>query len=103
MDERQIRIQYEKALARAAALEARAGELRALSGTELQGVLDELRAGWTGEQAQAYQAKCAVLQGRITRTAAELERCAETLRTAARRLYEADLAAAQLARERWNR
>lgn len=95
---RAINLDYSKAKAQAAKLEEIADELRSLARNSIEQGSDELLAGWRGENARMFASKELELAADVKKTAAEIDAVAKAIRTAARKIYEADKRAAEIAR-----
>ena len=99
-DSQTIYFNYQKALRQADRIDQAAEELSRVSGNEFQGALQDLSTGWTGESASLYFVKGDRLADDMNATAGELHQAAADLRTMARRLYEAEMAALAAAADR---
>lgn len=95
-----IEFDFKKALGQADKIDGIADRLGRLSGTELGSTMQNLSAGWKGENASLYLNKGNNLQEKINGTAKELYSIASDIRTIARRIYEAEMAALSIASER---
>ncbi len=95
-----IYVNFQMALRQADALEQQARSLRQTAVSRLENVSSQVRGGWQGENCELWQHKCAELGGKIQKTAEELEGAAASLRSSARRIYQAEMEAQRLARER---
>lgn len=95
-----IRIDFQKANRQADELDEIAGELRNLSKKELESCMGNLQQAWKGEAASAYISKGKEMQERLILNAKNLEKTAATIRNIAKRTYDAEMIAYQLAQER---
>ena len=70
------------------------------SDNKFEGTMQNLSLNWKGESANRYLAKGERLQGKMNVTANELRRIASDIRRVARNLYNAELAALEIASQR---
>ena len=91
-----IYFDYRHALRQADRLEEIAGNIKNMSNSEFEDALDELMHGWEGEASHMYFQKGMELKTKIDSVSKHLYDAASTLRTVARRLYEADMAAVSI-------
>jgi WXG100 family type VII secretion target len=98
--ESEIKIDFAQAKKCAKELEDIAAEMKSLSNRDMEDSLQNLFGAWTGEAATAYINKGVKLQQKITANAANLERIAATIRSTAKRIYDAEMRALEIARER---
>lgn len=96
----EIRCDFQNAINKAAELEGVASNLRSLANNDLEQSLQTLSNAWKGEAATAYIGKGNRLQERIVANAGKLDRTAQTIRTTAKRTYDAEMEALRIARER---
>lgn len=98
--EYQIKFDFENAKAQAARLE----ELAAWLSAEVAGAMDDnaqqLHAAWTGENATIYLRKQDELKEEIDCTANTLRAIASDIKSIARQIYNAEMAALAIARDR---
>ncbi len=95
-----IEFDYSKALAQAEKLEDIAAEINNLSQSDLENSLQELRSGWEGEAFLLYMSKGERLREKISKTSRELNDAAKTIRRIAKNIYNAEMAALEIARSR---
>lgn len=95
-----IEINFKVALGQADKIDSIADNLSKLSGAKFGGTLQNLSANWKGENASLYLEKGSRLQEKMNGTAEELHSVAVDIRTIARRLYEAEMAALAVAVDR---
>lgn len=95
-----ISVDFEAAKREAANLEELASELDRLLRGSYQQVLQELSWGWQGESADAYRRKAEILQRQIGKTAHDIRTVAGNIRNSAQKVYEAEMRAKQLAKDR---
>lgn len=96
----EIHMDYDRAIRQANLLERTANEMRQSAENELQDCMSEVSYNWTGENADAYLAKCNQLKTSIVNTAHKLDNTADTIRKIARNTYNAEMRALELARTR---
>lgn len=96
----EIEFSFEQARKQADKLEGIATNLNNLSEIKLNETLQGISAVWKGENASAYLGKGAELQERMNRTAKQLQNSAIEIRTVAKRIYDAEKAAYEIARQR---
>lgn len=98
--EYQIKFDWDNAKAQAARLE----ELAAWLSAEVVGAMDDnaqqLHAAWTGENATTYLRKQDELKEEINCTANTLRAIASDIKSIARQIYNAEMAALAIARDR---
>ena len=95
-----IELNFRQASAQASRLEEQAEAVRAIAERQMPDMMQQLSANWTGEAADQYLAKCEQLRKKLLNNARQLEDTADTIRRAARRLYEAEMTALRLAEMR---
>ncbi|MCC8151647.1 MAG: WXG100 family type VII secretion target [Lachnospiraceae bacterium] len=95
-----IRMDFARAKQQASELEDIAKRLRALANGDLTDSLQTLSAAWKGDSANAYQDKGAQLKSKITASAKNLESIAATIRSVAKRTYDAEMRAYYLVKNR---
>lgn len=91
LTERQIKADLAKAKEYASELEEEAGRLSNLANSSLEGVFDELRVAWKGDNAEKYLRKGEELKADIVNTAKALKNIAATIRSNAQNTYEAEM------------
>ena len=95
-----IEFDFRKALGQADNIETIAERLGRLSGTEFENTMQNLSSGWKGESASQYLSKGSRLQEKMNGTVKELYSVASDIREIARRIYEAEMAALEIASRR---
>ena len=95
-----IEINFMQAMRQADRIEALADDLNKVSGEKFGGSLQNLAGIWKGENASRYITKGSVLQGKMSGTAGSLRAVASDIRTAAKRLYDAEMASLSIASDR---
>ena len=100
MEQLIIKINFQQACAQARKLEEAADVLDRIADRELEDTLAEVQAVWKGESAAAYCGKAEKIKGDISATGKKIRGIAENIRRKAKRIYEAEMEAERLARER---
>lgn len=95
-----IELNFQQAKQQAAKLESLAIKLENLAKKDLDGTLQQLSEAWKGESASAYMQKGQRLEEKIVQTAKELKKTAQTIRSTAKRTYNAEMRARELAGQR---
>lgn len=95
-----IELNFRQAKAQAAQLENLAARLERLAKNDIETALQQISSSWKGESANAYLQKGGKLEENIVRTAADLKRTAQTIRSTAQRTYDAEMKARELAMSR---
>lgn len=95
-----IEFDFRQAIRQADKIDELANNLNGLSNRKFAGSLQNLAAGWKGENASLYLAKGSSLQKKMNGTAGELHTVAADIRTIAKRLYDAEMAALAIATAR---
>ncbi len=94
-----IEFDFAQACRQASELEEIAGEIRTLANQKMSNSMQQLSANWKGDSASAFLKKNDLLRDDIADTAETLYSIAASIRTVARRIYEAEMAAKRLAEE----
>lgn len=95
-----IEFDFQQAMAQADKIDDLAAALNTLSNNKFQGTLQNINTNWKGERASEYLTKGSRLQLKMNGTADDLSGIASDIRTIARRIYEAEMAALAIAEER---
>lgn len=95
-----IEMDFKRAIRQADKIDSIANRLGTLSGEKFGGSMQNLSACWKGENASLYLGKGGRLQGKMNGTANELHAIARDIRTVAKRLYNAEMAALAIASSR---
>lgn len=95
-----IEMNFRKAKEQAAQLEELAARLDNLAQKDIQETMQNLSGAWKGDSAEDYIQKGNRLEENIVATAAKLKQIAAAIRSTARRTYEAEMRAREIARER---
>lgn len=97
---RQIEMDFAQAKKQADALDNLAARLKRLSENEFAGTMQDVSNHWKGQNAQQYLNKASRLQSKMTASAKSLNSIAGNIRTAAKRMRDAELRALQIAQQR---
>ena len=95
-----IEFDFRQAIQRAEELEEIAADMRKLANNDLEGSLQNLSTAWKGESARAYLNKGTRLKEKILKSSNDLKKTASTIRSVAKRTYNAEMAAYRIAMER---
>ena len=98
----EIYFNYNKAIRQASQLEGQARKLRTISGSDMQNVLQEVHSAWQSESSSAYLKKGQKVQQDVLTTSDNLNKIAQTIRTVAGIIRDAELEAWRIAHERKN-
>lgn len=95
-----IEMDFRQAKRQAERLENLASQLENLAEKQFGESMQNLAMNWRGENASAYLQKGRRLEDNMKRTASELRKTAHQIRTVAKKIYEAEMLAKQLAEKR---
>ena len=95
-----IEMDFRQARAQADKIDGIAERLSQLANNQFGNTLQNMAAEWKGENASAYLDKGARLQNRMDASASDLRNSAAAIRRAARRIYDAEMAALEIANNR---
>ncbi len=95
-----IEFDFKQALAQADRIDSIADNLSNLSGKRFGATMQNLAANWKGNNASGYLSKGAKLQGKMNVTVNELRNTASDIRKIAKSLYDAEMAALEIASRR---
>lgn len=95
-----IEFDFQAACDQASRLEHLAEQVDSLRKHKLGTALEELQSGWQGRSADAFQDKGRLMQQGLQETGKELYGIAQSIRIAARQIYEAEMAALRIAETR---
>lgn len=95
-----IEFDFQQAIKRAEELEGIAADMKKLAEEELETSLQSLSIAWKGEAANAYLDKGSRLRDKILKSAGDLVKTASAIRKVAKRTYDAEKKAYQIAMER---
>jgi len=96
----EIRMNFRVANEMADRLQALAARLGNIANDQFYGTLRGISNNWKGENAEAYTRKGERLRGKMTGTANDLNKAADTIRTIARNTYNAEMRAWRIAQTR---
>lgn len=97
----EIYIDFERSKKKASEIDEIAAEMERIANGELSESMRQLSNAWKGEASEAYQQKLCLMQEQIWRNAKEMKTTAESIRSIAKRTYNAEKRAYQLAIERF--
>ncbi len=100
MDESTIIFNYNRAIGQAGDLDNIAKEVRKLADRSLTDSLTSIDKNWDGENSKKFLNKGNKLKGRIADSADDIQRIAESIRQMAEAIYESEMEAVRIARER---
>ncbi len=100
MSRREIKLNYEKAIRQAERLETIGREVNNMANNDYENTLNGIAASWTGENSAAYLNKAKQLKEKMITTGKNLLLVAEEIRRKARRIFDAEMAALELAESR---
>lgn len=100
LDEGTIRFNYERARGQANELDEIANNLSQLAYSDFAGTMQNISMNWKGENATKYLKKGESLQSNMNSTAKSLRSVASEIRRVAQNIYNADMEALRIARER---
>jgi len=95
-----ITIDFERTMRQAAQLDEYADSLRKMTVQEYETAMQTLSSQWVSDSASAFLTKGEALKANMEETARDIESIAAGLRRAARRIYEAERRAEEIARQR---
>lgn len=95
-----IEFDFKQACSQADKLDSIADSLGSLAKDKLGGSMQTLSQNWKGENADAYLSKGNTLQSNISTSASDLHGIASDIRTIARNIYNAEMAALEIAEQR---
>lgn len=93
-----INFNYNKAIGKAADLEAAAAKLKTSAVDKLETVINAINRDWEGENAEAYTAKCNREKSKLNATVVQMEQVAKAIRQIAEKVKKAEMKALMLAR-----
>jgi WXG100 family type VII secretion target len=95
-----IEMDLKQAKKQANKLDDIANNISDLSNRKFENTLQNLSSSWKGGNASAYLNKGTKLQGQMNSTASELHSIASDIRRIAQRIYDAEMAALEIAENR---
>ena len=100
LSENTIKMNFANAARQAEQLEQLAAELSRLAGDDLTGSLQSLAGSWNGDSSSLFLQKGAALAEQMHQSAQALQDAANDIYSIARRTYDAEMQALELARVR---
>lgn len=95
-----IEFDFRQAMNRADELDQVASEMKRMANNDMQSSLQQLSTAWKGEAASEYLTKGGRLKDKVLKSANDLNKTAATIRSVARRVYNAEMTAYRIAMER---
>lgn len=95
-----IEINFQQAQAQAKKLEDMADSMKRLANQQMADTIQEMSSCWKGETATAYFGKAERVKQDIASTAETLYAVASSIRTQAKRIYDAEMQAIALAQSK---
>lgn len=95
-----IQMDYGRAMRQAQQLDEVAAHMKRLADQKLEGIMENLGSGWTGDNSAKYIGKGRQLEERIIGTSHSLAQIAQSIRTIAQNVYEAERRAWEIAHYR---
>lgn len=102
MTEYEIRFNYQKAMNQAAELKGIASSLKKVGEFQLKECLGKISKSWTGTNSQDFVLKGNKMGVKIETSYQNVTHTAEAVETMAKNIYDAEMAALRVARERKN-
>ncbi|MDO5131599.1 MAG: WXG100 family type VII secretion target [Eubacteriales bacterium] len=96
----QINMNYREAIQQASDLDTLAGKVRSTANQKIEQSMQLLSSGWKGNNANEFLRKYGLLKQQILDSADELNAIADDIRRTAKIVYEAEMAALQIAQTR---
>ena len=97
-----IRINFSQAKAQADNISELADNMRTLAEREFNDTIQQIASAWQGESAWAYLAKAEQVRSSILSTAKALADVANEIRVEAKRIYDAEMRALEIAQQRFS-
>ena len=92
-----IEMDFKNAMSQADKVDGIANRLARLSNNQFQSTLQNVNVGWKGDNANLYLQKGAKLKTKMNASAEDLHDVASDIRSAARRIYNAEMMALSIA------
>lgn len=92
-----IEMDFRQAMTQAKKVDEIADRLSRVSDSQLNNIMQNLASGWKGENASAYLNKGFRLQNKISISSGELHNVASQIRRVAKQVYNAEMAALEIA------
>lgn len=100
MTRQEIIFDYKQAIKQAEKLEEIAGKLKTLSVDKIENSIGTLKAAWQSDSSSQYYSKVSKVQEDIKNTSEYVKRIANSIRTTAKAVKEAELRALEIAKSR---
>ena len=98
--EHSIMLDFQQAKTRADELDEIASQIKNLTEKDFETDLQQLSKAWQGEAANQFLQKGILMKDKMLATAKRLNDTANTIRTTAKRTYDAEMKALELAKQR---
>lgn len=98
--ESSIQLDFQQAKARADELDRIASDIQNLANRDVDDAMQQLSRAWQGEAASQYLQKGGQMKDKMMETVRRLNDTATTIRNTAQRIYDAEMRALELARQR---
>ena len=98
--EHSIRMDFERAKAAAGRLDGIADSIASMLSGEYDGSLDSVRQNWRGDSATLFLTKAGELWDKVNKTASDLRAAADVIRRIAQNVYDSEMRALEIARQR---
>lgn len=95
-----IRINFSQAKAQANSISEIAENMRTLAERDFNDTIQQIASAWQGDSASAYLAKAELVRSSILSTAKALADVASEIRAEAKRIYDAEMRALEIAQHR---
>lgn len=99
LSESVINFNYQKAIEKAGELERAATQLQSSAKEDLGMIVSAIKKDWEGMNSTEFVAKCKSEEREIEATIAQMKAVAATIRSMAKRIYDAEMRALAIARE----
>lgn len=96
----QIKLNYREAMQQARDLDTLAGKIRNTANQKVEESMQLLSSGWKGNNASEFLKKYSELKRQILESADELSSIADDIRTTARIIYNAEMEAVRIAKNK---
>ena len=103
MTEYEITFNYQKAMNQAAELKAIASSLKKVGETQLAECLGKISKNWLGSNSEDFVAKGKKMETKIEKSSKSITLTAGAIETMAKNIYNAEMEALRIARERENK
>ena len=95
-----IEIDFQRSMQQANQIEELASELKVSVKNDYSSALNQLNAGWQSDYSGEYLKKAEELRRQLLVSSANIEKIAQNIRITAKRIYEAEKRAEEIAKER---